>query len=610
MPTKKLLIVESPAKARTISQILGSSYTVKSSLGHVRDLPKKGLGVDVDNGFIPKYVVIRGREKVLKEIKEAAKKASAIYLATDPDREGEAISWHIVQAAKLEPMRPKRVVFHEITKEAVADSFRHPRDIDMLLLQAQQTRRILDRLVGYKISPILWRNVSRGLSAGRVQSAALRMIADREREIEAFIPEEYWSIEAQLQKKRTASFRAKLIGVDIVDEAEAKGICDQLQGAKYRVSAVTKKVTSRQPAPPFITSTLQQEAWRRLRFSAKRTMVVAQQLYEGLPLGKEGSVGLITYMRTDSTRVSAQALAQARTYIAQRYGPEFLPAKPRQFAKKVKGAQEAHEAIRPTSMEREPKMIKTYLSPEQFKLYTLIWSRMIASQMAAAKIENTAVDIKAEAPRGNEYQLRATSSTVLFPGFLSLYSEDGDEDRSSLPELKGGDRLELLELFPEQHFTQPPPRFTEASLIKALEQNGIGRPSTYAPTLSTIQQRGYVRKSNGQLRPQELGLLVADVLKEHFADIVDLGFTAQMENSLDEIASGEREWVPVLQDFYQPFSQSVERAAATMPKLKDEATDEICDQCGRPMVIKWGRRGRFLSCSGFPKCRGTKSLPG
>jgi len=611
--SKGLVIVESPAKARTISRILGQGYTVKASWGHVRDLPKRELGIDVENGFAPKYVVIKGRQKQLREIKEAARKASAVYLATDPDREGESISWHLVQAAGLEKRPLKRVIFHEITTEAVEKSFHHPRGIDMLLVNAQQARRILDRLVGYKISPILWAKIKRGLSAGRVQSVALRIIVDRERDIEGFVPEEYWSIEVELSKEGASSFWAKLVGVDIGCEAEAQRLSAELEKASYTVSAVREKKMARRPAPPFITSTLQQEAWRKLRFSAKRTMVIAQQLYEGLPVGEKGSVGLITYMRTDSTRVSAQALAETRAYIERQFGPNFLPSAPRHFAKKAKGAQEAHEAIRPTSIGREPELIKPYLNSDQLKLYGLIWSRMVASQMAEAQLQGTTIDIAAKAPAGEEYLLRATSSIILFPGFLVLYSEgrdeDEEEDRRLLPKLAAGEELQFLGLEPKQHFTQPPPRYTEATLIKTLEQNGIGRPSTYAPILSTIQERGYVRKSGGHFQPLELGLIVADVLKEHFTEIVDIGFTAQMEQGLDEIARGQREWVPMLQRFYEPFAQTVARAASAMPKVKNEPTDETCDRCGQPMVIKWGRFGRFLACSGFPKCRNTRPLP-
>jgi DNA topoisomerase-1 len=610
--TKKLVIVESPAKAKTLGRILGPNYTVKFSLGHVRDLPRKGLGVDVENGFTPKYVIIKGKEKVLGEIKSAARKAETIYLATDPDREGEAISWHLIQAAGLEEIPLKRVSFHEITEQAVKAAFNHPHEIDMLLVNAQQARRILDRLVGYKISPLLWSKVKRGLSAGRVQSAALRMIVDQEQKIESFTPEEYWSIEAELAKEEPPSFLAKLVGIDLRNEEEAKSLSSELEQARYAVSAVRRKKISRRPAPPFTTSTMQQEAWRRLHFSAKRTMRIAQQLYEGLPIGEEGSVGLITYMRTDSTKVSTTALAEARNYIGKRFGVDFLPASARQFTKKSKGAQEAHEAIRPTSIEREPEMLKPYLSPDQLRLYQLIWSRMVASQMANAQIESTSVDIAASTSK-EQYLFRATDSVVLFPGFLTIYREDEDKeaDKLPLPPLSKGDKLELCALSPKQHFTQPPPRYSEASLIKALEQNGIGRPSTYALILATIQDRGYVQQVKGQIQPLKLGIIVTDLLKEHFPDIVDIGFTAHMEQNLDEIATGEREWVPMLQDFYQPFERMVERAQANMPKvtMPVEPTDEVCDKCGRPMVIKWGRAGRFIACSGFPQCRNSRSLP-
>jgi DNA topoisomerase-1 len=610
-----LVIVESPAKARTLSRLLGKGYTIKASLGHVRDLPKKELGVDVENGFAPQYKVIAGKEKVLQEIKRSAQGVKAIYLATDPDREGEAISWHLVQAAGLENIAPKRIAFHEITKEAIAEALRHPREIDMLLVSAQQARRILDRLVGYKISPILWAKVRWGLSAGRVQSAALKMLVEREREIEGFVPKEYWSIDAELEKEEGSSFRARLVGLDIGSEGEAEGLSAELEDASYAVSAVRSKLITRQPAPPFTTSTLQQEAWRKLRFSAKRTMFIAQQLYEGLPIDEEEAEGLITYMRTDATRVSTAALSEARDYIEERFGADFLPPTPRHFTKKAKGAQEAHEAIRPTSIKREPAMLKLYLDSAQLKLYELIWSRMVASQMAGAKVESTTAEIRAKAVSGNEYLLRATSSQTLFPGFLALYIEGRDEGEEEakhpLPPLAEGDELQLLGVYPEQHFTQPPPRYTEATLVKTLEQNGIGRPSTYAPILSTLTERRYVQKTKGFFCPLTLGFIVADVLQEHFPDIVDIGFTAQMEQKLDEVARGEREWLPMLHEFYQPFALMVERAASDKSKVKmmAEVTDEVCELCGRPMVIKRGRRGKFLSCSGYPECRNARALP-
>jgi DNA topoisomerase-1 len=618
--TKKLVVVESPAKARTLGQFLGKDYTIAASVGHVRDLPAKELGVDVDRDFSPKYVVSLDKRKVVKEIRDKAAKATAVYLATDPDREGEAISWHLVQAANLDKTPLKRVVFHEITEEAIASAFRHPRAIDLRLVDAQQARRILDRLVGYKISPLLWKRVRKGLSAGRVQSVALKLIVDREAEILAFVPEEYWTIEAELAKEadKSAAFAAVLVGpvgedkISIRNEEQAQQLVRELQGARYRVSAVQQKTAARQPAPPFITSTLQQEAWRKLKFNGKRTMAIAQQLYEGLPLGKQGPVGLITYMRTDSTNVTSSAISDARSYVKERYGAEFLPPTPRRFAKKVKGAQEAHEAIRPTSIRREPAQVKRYLTPDQLKLYTLIWQRMVASQMAAARIATTTVHIEARPDKGKKrYLFRASSSAVVFPGFLTLYQESKDEEeedkRKSLPDLAKGEALSLLKLLPEQRFTQPPPQYSEATLIKALEELGIGRPSTYAPTLSLIQERGYVERRNGRLGPTELGTIVSGLLSEHFADIVNVGFTAQMEEKLDQIASGKLEWVPMLQEFYKPFEETIARAATAIPKIA-EPTDEICEKCGSPMVIKWGRRGKFLSCSGFPKCKNARSI--
>jgi len=616
---KRLVIVESPAKAKTVSRMLGSRYSVKASIGHVRDLPRSKLGVDVENGFAPKYVVPKQKKAVVQEIKEAAKKVSSVYLATDPDREGEAIAWHLVQAAQLDAKPLKRVVFHEITDEALAEAFRHPREIDMDLVNAQQARRILDRLVGYKISPLLWRKVRRGLSAGRVQSVALRMIVDREREIEGFASREYWSIDAELGKiAAEESFIATLIGslhdkkIEIHSEKEAQDIVAELRDASYAVSQVRKKDVSRTPSPPFTTSTLQQEGWRKLRFSAKHTMAIAQQLYEGLSIDEQGSVGLITYMRTDSTRVASSALNETRALIKEKYGTSFLPTRPRVFTKKAKASQEAHEAIRPTSAWREPDDIKRHLTRDQFRLYALIWKRMVASQMSPAVLDTTSVDI--EAKNEKTYLLRATSSATKFPGFTIIYSEgrdDAEEERESpLPELAKGEHLELSDIFPKQHFTQPPPRYTEATLVKALEERGIGRPSTYAPILSTIQDRGYVEKANGRFQPLEIGLLVSDLLTEHFPDIVDPRFTAQMEERLDQIARGEREWVPSLQGFYDRFEKTLETAEQLIAKVKvvDEATDETCEQCGRPMVIKWGRYGRFIACSGYPECKKTKPL--
>ncbi|MHC1578712.1 MAG: type I DNA topoisomerase [Dehalococcoidia bacterium] len=619
----KLVIVESPAKARTLNKILGRGYSVKASLGHVRDLPKTSLGVDVDKGFTPKYVIPPKKKKIVGEIKKAADKASSIYLATDPDREGEAISWHLVQAAKLDKdaAHLHRVAFHEITKNAVQEAFRSPRSIDMHLVNAQQARRVLDRLVGYKLSPLLWRKVQRGLSAGRVQSVAVRMIVDREQEIQDFVPHEYWIIEVELAPvaEKEASFRARLFALadgaklDVDNRDQAQRIAADLEKAKYEVKAVATKQVAHQPAPPFITSTLQQEAWQRLHFSAGRTMAIAQQLYEGLPLGKEGSVGLITYMRTDSTHVAASAISEAREFIGEKYGAKFLPAKPRSFAKKTKWAQEAHEAIRPTKIYRQPEQLKPFLDPSQLKLYELIWKRMVASQMSAALYDTTNVEIDASNSENKVkgYLFKATSSVVKFPGFIIVYSESKGEDQGkespvSLPRLRSADRLLYLGTFPEQYFTQPPPRYTEATLIKALEQKGIGRPSTYAPILSIIQERDYVNKVGGRFQPTELGTTVSKILAEHFPRIVDPHFTARMEEQLDEIAQGKYEWIAALQGFYPPFQDMLDKAWLNLKKVSmTQMSEEVCPKCGRPMVIKVGRFGKFLACSGYPDCKTT-----
>jgi len=636
----KLVIVESPAKARTLNKILGRSYSVKASVGHVRDLPRASLGVDIDKGFIPKYVIPADKKKIVGEIKKAASKASSIYLATDPDREGEAISWHLVQAARLDKddIPIQRVVFQEITKDAVQEAFQSPRSIDMNLVNAQQARRILDRLVGYKLSPLLWRKVQRGLSAGRVQSVAVRIVVDRELEIQNFIPQEYWIIEVKLAppEEKEASFKARLFALadgtklDIDNKDDAERVTADLEKAEYAVKVVVTKQVARQPAPPFITSTLQQEAWQRLRFPARQTMAIAQQLYEGLPLGKEGSVGLITYMRTDSTHVAASAISEAREFIGENYGAEFLPPKPRSFARKAKWAQEAHEAIRPTKIYRQPEQLKPFLNPSQLKLYKLIWKRMIASQMSAALYDTTNVEIEANNVAASEaigsqknspiflgekqpqgYLLKASSSVVKFPGFMGVYSEDRDEDERgenfvSLPKLRIGDKLIYLGTSPEQCFTQPPPRYTEATLIKALEQKGIGRPSTYAPILSTIQDRDYVNKANGKFHPTELGITVNKILTEHFFKIVDPGFTAKMEEQLDEIAKGKYEWIAALQEFYPPFQDMLNKAWINLEKVSiTQMSDETCPNCGRPMVIKVGRFGKFLACSGYPDCKTT-----
>jgi len=622
----KLVIVESPAKARTLNKILGRGYSVKASLGHVRDLPRTSLGVDIDKSFNPRYVIPEQRKKIVGEIKKAATEASSIYLATDPDREGEAISWHLVQAARLDKddRAIHRVVFQEISKDAVQKAFQSPRSIDMNLVNAQQARRILDRLVGYKLSPLLWRKVQRGLSAGRVQSVAVRMIVDREREIQNFVSQEYWVIEVELAppEEKEVSFKARLFALadgtrlDIGNKDEADRVVADLEKAAYAVKVVATKQVARQPAPPFTTSTLQQEAWRKLHFTAGRTMAIAQQLYEGLPLGKEGSVGLITYMRTDSTRVADSAINEAKEFISEKYGAKLLPPKPRSFARKTKWAQEAHEAIRPTKIYRQPEQIEPFLNPAQLKLYELIWKRMVASQMSAALYDTTNVEIEASNAENQSrfhrgYLLKASSSVVKFPGFMAVYSESRDEDEHresfvSLPKLGIGDKLIYLGTFPEQCFTQPPPRYTEATLIKALEQKGIGRPSTYAPIISTIQERDYVNKTGGKFHPTELGIIVNKILTEHFPKIVDLGFTAQMEEQLDEIAQGKYEWIAALQEFYPPFQDMLDKAWTNLEKVSmTQVSEETCPNCGRSMVIKVGRFGKFLACSGYPHCKTT-----
>ena len=651
---KNLVIVESPTKARTLSGFLGREYEVRASVGHVRDLPKSKLGVDVGDGFKPEYIVPEEKEKVVRELKAAAKGAAAVYLATDPDREGEAISWHVMEAAEIKPRRERpirRVVFHEITKSAIEEAFQHPREIDFHLVNAQQARRVLDRLVGYKISPLIWKKVRRGLSAGRVQSVALRMIVEREREIQNFVAREYWTIDAELSKEAEPEtrFRARLHGyagtggtgggapevggwlgatatgdnapkskkkaeLEIASEAAAQSLVETLRVARYEVAEVRQRTMNRRPSPPFTTSTLQQEASRRLGFTARRTMKVAQELYEGRQLGSEGSVGLITYMRTDSTNVAKDAQEETRAYVRRRFGGDFVPAAPRVYAKKQKGAQEAHEAIRPTSVTREPDAIKRHLTPDQQKLYMLIWQRMVASQMADAVFDVTSVDITATPKTGDAYLFRASASKLRFPGFRAVYfearddGEDEDADTRALPELSAGDPLRLHDLFPDQHFTEPPPRYTEASLVKALEENGIGRPSTYAPILSTLENREYVEKNGRQLRPQELGFVVTDLLTEHFPEFVDVGFTAEMEEELDDIAQGSRQWQPVVDQYYQPLDAAVKKAAKATVVF--EESNEDCPECGSKMLVRWGRFGKFLACSRYPECKGSKPLDG
>lgn len=615
--SNKLVIVESPAKSKTLSKILGKGYSIKASLGHVRDLPKGQMGIDIEKGFVPKYVIPKAKTKLVNELKQATKAASEVYLATDPDREGEAIAWHLAQVTAKDNKPFRRVTFREITEEAVKEAFKNPREIDMHLVDAQQARRILDRLVGYNISPLLWRKVRKRLSAGRVQSVAVKIIVDREREIRAFKPEEYWVIEVELEKKqKKPSFRASLVGLSdgkkltIHNQDESDKVKKALEKAAYSVLKITTKKVARQPAPPFTTSTLQQEAWRKLRFTAKQTMALAQQLYEGLPVGEEGNVGLITYMRTDSTHVAPSAVEETVAYIRETYGTAYLPPKPRYYATRTRGAQEAHEAIRPTKTHRRPADIKKYLTVSQYRLYDLIWKRMVASQMAAALFDNTTVDI--EARDHDVYLLRTQASVNTFAGFITLYSESKDEEdtevKVTLPQLAKGDVLNLLGVFPEQRFTQPPPRYTEATLVKTLEQYGIGRPSTYAPTISTIQEREYVTKEKGVFIPTELGFATNDLLVEHFPDIINVKFTADMENELDDIADNERQWPSVIKDFYEPFQKDLQEANQTAQRVKltDEPTGDMCPQCGKPLVIKSGRFGKFIACSGYPQCKFTQ----
>ncbi len=673
----KMVIVESPAKARTVGRFLGEGYTVRASVGHIRDLPSNRLGVDVAHDFEPRYVIPVKRKDVVRELKADVKRSSEVYLATDPDREGEAISWHLTEALQkaIGPRQVHRVEFHEITQDAIAHAFAHPRAIDMQRVDAQQARRILDRLVGYTLSPLLREKMGRrGLSAGRVQSVAVRLVVEREREIEAFVPQEYWSIEAELAKQASPpsvppasfdsgpsahaqdkrggdegggqrAFIAKLHRIhgeepELHGAADVQAVVGELERSAYAVASVKEGQRRRNPAAPFTTSTLQQEAARRLGFTARRTMALAQQLYEGMDLG-DGPVGLITYMRTDSVNVAEQAQAEARQFVVEKYGQDFVPAEPPRYKTRVKGAQEAHEAIRPTSVTRTPASLKEYLDRSQARLYTLIWERFVASQMAPAVYDTIAVEILAGLPpsisppvggranssppmggmKGGEmpYLFRASGSSLRFKGFLAVYEEARDEDakteeesqREEIPPLSVDELLDLIQLLPEQHFTQPPPRYSEASLVRALEEYGIGRPSTYAPTMATIQQRGYVQRRDGRLHPTEVGVVVNDLLVEHFPDYIDIGFTAQMEDNLDLIASGEREWIPVLHAFYDPFAATLERAREQMPEIQmgNEPTGEDCPKCGNPLITKYGRFGKFIGCSNFPECRYSRQIP-
>lgn len=609
-----LVIVESPAKAKTIGKYLGSKYIVKASMGHIRDLPKSQIGVEVDNNFEPKYITIRGKGDILKELKDARKKVKKVYLAADPDREGEAIAWHLAHYLDLDDTEECRVVFNEITKQAVKDAFKTPRAINKDLVNAQQARRILDRLVGYKISPLLWKKVKKGLSAGRVQSVAVKLINDRENEIKAFVPEEYWTITVQLASGDTV-FEAKFHGAgghkqELHDEAEVKAVLSRIEGAAFIVSEVKEKERTRNPSAPFITSTMQQEAARKLNFRAAKTMSVAQQLYEGIDLGKEGTVGLITYMRTDSTRISPVAQEEAKEFILAKYGEAYYPETPRLYTKKAANAQDAHEGIRPSSVLRTPEEVKEFLSRDQYRLYKLVWDRFVASQMSSAIMDTMTVDIAA-----NDTMFRAVGSKVKFAGFMKVYVESNDEGTNAdeekfLPPLKKADVLKKEAIDPKQHFTQPPPRYSEARLVRALEEMGIGRPSTYAPILETIQKRGYVALEEKRFIPTELGELVIELMEEFFPEILDVDFTAQMEEELDHVEEGRENWVKVLSGFYESFEKRLEVAEEEMKEIEiqDEVSDEICEKCGRHMVYKMGRFGKFLACSGFPDCRNTKPI--
>ncbi len=636
-----LVIVESPAKARTLNKILGKDFSVKASIGHIKDLPAKELGVDKEKDFEPRYVIIPGKEKVVRELKAASKKAEKIFLAPDPDREGEAIAYHIASelgdGAKKGANAKKlyRVSFHEITEKAVKEAMEHPGEIDAHMVDAQQARRVLDRLVGYELSPLLWRKVRKGLSAGRVQSVAVRLVVEKEREIEAFKQEEYWSVEgmfspAQAEGQSFFSARLHTLGGELVTERnartgekkfllqtaeDAQKAVESIKGLDYVLAGIEKKLRKRSPAPPFITSTLQQEAFGRLQFSAKKTMMLAQQLYEGIELGEEGSVGLITYMRTDSVNVAQEAQQWARNLIASRFGEKYLPEKPPKYKSKA-SAQEAHEAIRPTYMERSPEAVKPFLSKDQMRLYSLVWNRFLASQMAPAQLDQTTFTIASQGDGGEDAEkavFKASGTVMRFDGFLVLYKDlAGEEEEGLLPPLTEKEALKLLELKPGQHFTQPPPRYTEASLVKTLEEKGIGRPSTYAAILSTIQDRKYVTKETGKFKPTDLGVLVNDLLVEKFPELMDVGFTARMEDELDQIEQGKMQWPKVIKDFYQPFSQDLETALKAPGKVRPEdvMTEDKCETCGLPMVKRWGRHGWFLACSGYPECRFTRPLEG
>jgi DNA topoisomerase I len=612
---KSLVVVESPTKARTVKKLLDRKFEVIASMGHVKDLPRSQLGVDVEHEFTPKYVVPKGKGPVIKELKAAAKKASAVYLATDPDREGEAISWHLATILNPVNSKIKRIEFHEVTRDAIKRALQAPRDIDTSLVNAQQARRILDRLVGYKLSPLLWRKVRGGLSAGRVQSVAVRLICEREAEIEVFVPQEYWSIAARLARDtEPAPFLARLVSkngekIDIPNEAAARAIVQELEPLPFTVSEIRRRDQQRHPAAPFTTSTLQQEANRKLGYSAARTMVVAQQLYEGLDVGDEGTVGLITYMRTDAVRVAEEAQHQAREYVTQAFGASYVPPQPRQYTSR-RNAQGAHEAIRPTSVLRTPEAVKPFLKADQYKVYRLVWERFVASQMASAVLDTLAVDISAGA-----YLFRATGSRIKFPGFLRVYLEgrdNGEEETPEgwLPDVQQGELVRLMGLDPAQHFTQPPPRYTEATLVRALEERGIGRPSTYAPIIETIKQRGYVEVEDRRMYPTELGVLVNSILVEHFPTVVDADFTAHLEEDLDKVEEGQEDWVRLLREFYGPFAEVLRKAEENIEEVEisPEEIGEPCPRCGKALVKRRGRFGEFIACSGYPACSYTRPV--
>ena len=611
--SKYLVIVESPAKAKTIEKYLGKDYKVIASMGHLRDLPQSTLGVDIEKGFIPKYQTIKGKSDLIKELKKEAEKSTKVYLATDPDREGEAISWHIANILGIDENEKCRVTFNEITKDAVTSSIKTPRIIDKDLVDAQQARRILDRIVGYKLSPLLWKKIKKGLSAGRVQSVATRIVCDRENEIKAFNKEEYWTITANLKNLKNEEFSARLSlksgkKIEIKNEKQALEISKILKTSEYIVEDVKQSKKQKRPQPPFTTSTLQQEASRKLNFTSKKTMLNAQNLYEGIDIKGKGHVGLITYMRTDSLRISNEAMAQAKAYIDSKFGTNYAPKTYNIYKTKKGNVQDAHEAIRPTDVNLTPAEVKASLTNDQYKLYKLIWERFIASQMAAASVNTVTVDVKAE-----DYTFKTSGSIVLFDGYMKLYVEgidnDTEEENQKLPELSEKEKLELVSMEEKQNFTAPPPRYTEASLIKIMEEYGIGRPSTYAPTISTITQREYVKKDGKALIPTELGMIITDMMKENFKDIVDVKFTAGMEEKLDKIEEGNTDWIAVLEDFYEGFKNTLDNAQSIDKiKIQDEVTDEICEKCGRNMVIKSGKFGKFLACPGFPECKNAKPI--